>query len=105
MIIPRFRKTNHQAVFGFLLPFIAAGAVSFIVLYGRGGSLSQFSLILFVTLIPLILITGLVFSIRSIPRIKDLGDKDYAYSGLTLNLSFIVIYIISLIYCLSMPSS
>ncbi len=105
MIIFRFRKTNHQAVFGFLLPFIAAGAVSFIVLSSRGGPFSQLSLILFVTLIPLILITGLVSSLRSIPRIRDLGDKDYAYSGLTLNIFFIVIYTISLIYCLSMPSS
>lgn len=56
--------------------------------------------ILFLTLIPFMLVMGLVFSIRSIPRIKDLGDKDYAYSGLTLNIVFIVIYVISLVYSL-----
>lgn len=104
MMNPRFRKTNHQAIIGFLLPFVAAGAASLIVLSGRGDLLSQKFSILFLTLIPFLLGTGLVFSIRSIPRVKDLGDKDYAYSGLTLNIFFIVIYVFSLVYCLSILS-
>jgi hypothetical protein len=51
----------------------------------------------FVSLIPLILIAGLFLSLSSIPRIRDLGDKDYAYSGLVLNSFFILLYAGSLI--------
>ncbi len=98
--IARFRRTNHQAILGFLLPFVAAGSASCFVLYGRDDLFSQGFVVLFLTLIPLILVAGLVFSIRSIPRIKDRGDKDYAFSGLALNLFFIVIYVVAVVYCL-----
>jgi hypothetical protein len=96
-----FRKTNHRAVAGFLLPFLAAGSASLFVLYAEGGDFGSFRFrLLFLTTIPLILILGLVLSILSIPRIKDLGDKDYAFSGLVLNIFFILIYIVSLVYTL-----
>jgi hypothetical protein len=52
----------------------------------------------FVTIIPLILALGLILSIKSIPLIEKLGDRDYAYSGLVLNIFFILFYIIALIY-------
>jgi len=103
-MIPGFRKTNHQAILGFLLPFVAAGSVSCIVLYGRGDLLSRKFLILFLTFIPFILVMGLVFSIRSISRIRELGDKDYANAGLVLDLFFIVICFLSVVYCFSILS-
>jgi len=46
----------------------------------------------------LLLLAGLTASIRSIPRIASLGDGDYAYSGLTLNILFLSIYAVSLVY-------
>jgi hypothetical protein len=46
----------------------------------------------------MILVGGLVSSLRSIPLIPERNDKDYAYSGLTLNILFLVVYITSLIY-------
>lgn len=94
----RFRKTNHQAIIGFLLPFVAASAASLSVLYTEGRLEHLVSRILFLSIIPLILLTGLIVSIRSISRIKDLGDRDYAYSGLVLNLFFILLYLGSLAY-------
>lgn len=98
MMTRRFRKTNHQAIAGFLLPFAAAGTAAFLVLGGPAEPGTEWYWIPFVTIIPILLLAGLVLSIRSLPRIKDLGDKDYAYSGLVLNLFFLVMYAASLIY-------
>ena len=93
-----FRKTNHPAIAGFLMPFLAAGLASILVLYGEGDFSSPGFRIAFFVLIPLILVLGLFCSIRSIPRINDRGDKDYAYSGLVLNVFFLLLYIGSVIY-------
>ena len=97
-IFPGFRKTNNRAIAGFLLPFVAAGLASFLVL-GLGKDALPFQIwVPFVTIIPLILALGLILSIKSIPLIEKLGDRDYAYSGLVLNIFFILFYIIALIY-------
>ena len=96
-----FRKTNHPAIAGFLLPFVAAGLASITVLCGQRGLSSFWARICFFVLIPLTLILGLFCSIRSIPRISDRGDKDYAYSGLVLNVFFILLYIGSGIYMMA----
>ena len=96
----RFRNTNHQAIAGFLLPFLAAGVASAFVLYERGGLQPRLFQFLFFAVIPGILVAGLVLSLRSIPRIQDQGDKDYAFAGLVLNIFFSVIYILSVLYCL-----
>lgn len=101
---PGFGKTNHRAIAGFLLPFLAAGCASVFVLYGRSDVLSSRFRFLLLAVVPAILIAGLVLSAKSIPRIKDLGDKDYAFSGLVLNIFFILIYIASLGYCLFVAS-
>jgi hypothetical protein len=53
--------------------------------------------------VPIILVAGLAAAIRSIPRIKDLGDKDYAYSGLTLNIVFLAVYVFSVVVFISGP--
>jgi hypothetical protein len=95
-----FRKTNNRAIAGFLLPFVAAGLASVLVLGLQEDSLPFQLWVPFVTVVPLILVLGLVLSLKSIPFIEKLGDKDYAYSGLVLNIFFILFYIISLIYYL-----
>ena len=93
-----FRKTNHLAVVGFLLPFFAAGVTSALVLIGKDEFKDLKYSVCYFTIVPLALIGGLVLSIKSIPLIEERNDKDYAYSGLTLNILFILTYIISLIY-------
>ncbi len=93
-----FRKSNHRAIAGFLLPFMAAGLACALVLWSKGDIFSSFSWIFFVTIIPLTLCAGLIFSITSVSHVEDRGDRDYAYSGLVLNLLFILLYILSLFY-------
>ena len=96
----RKSQVNHPAIVGFLLPFMAAGAASACVLFGSGNLASFFSRAVFFALVPLILASGLYASLRSIPLIPEKGDKDYAYSGLVLNVFFILFYLSSLIYAL-----
>jgi hypothetical protein len=100
-----FRKSNHPAIIGFLLPFVSAGLASVFVLYSSPDYGSLKFRFLFIVLIPLILGLGLFLSLRSIPLIQEKGDKDYAYSGLVLNTFFILLYIFSLIYLLFLPST
>jgi len=61
---------------------------------------SLFYKAVFFVFTPLILAAGLYASLRAIPLIPERGDKDYAYSGLVLNLFFILLYLSSLIYAL-----
>ena len=91
-------KVNHPAILGFLLPFLAAAAACAWVLWGHLGS--RFSKVVFFAVVPIILAAGLYASLRSIPLIPERGDKDYAYSGLVLNIFFILFYLCSLIYAL-----
>ncbi len=94
-----FRKTNHPAIAGFLMPFLCAGFASFYVLFGKGDYASYRFLISFLGIIPVLLALGLFLSMKSISLIEEKGDKDYAYSGLVLNLFFTLLYLASLIYC------
>lgn len=100
MAYQSFRKTNHPAILGFLMPFATAGLASTYVLYRRGDLISFGFWLCFLVLIPLMLIGGLILSLKSIPLIKARGDKDYAYSGLVLNIFFALLYIASLVYLL-----
>ena len=102
---PFFRKTNHPAIAGFLLPFVAAGVASLYVLYGSRDYTSPVSKAVFLVFLPLILAAGLYASFRSLRLIAEKGDKDYAYSGLVLNVFFMLFYICSLIYSLVRFSS
>ena len=100
-MFPRgFRKSNHHAIAGFLLPFVAAALASVYVLYGQSDYGSFPFRIMFLAIIPFILLLGLYLSIKSISLIQEKGDKDYAYSGLVLNLFFILLYIFCLIQAL-----
>ncbi len=99
-IFPGFRKANTRAIAGFLLPFVAAGLAAILVLGFEQDTLPFQLWVPFITVIPVILVLGLVLSFKSLPFIETLGDKDYAYSGLVLNFFFILFYITSLIYYL-----
>ena len=96
------RKTNHYAVAGFLLPFMAAAVTSALLLIGGEDITSLKFSLPFVSVVPSLLLAGVGFSLKSIPLIPERGDKDYAYSGLTLNILFMVVFITSLFY---VPSS
>jgi hypothetical protein len=97
------QKPNNLAIAGFLAPFAAAG-ISGILILGFGEDVTSFRVsILYLTIVPLVLLTGLICSLRSIPLIEKLGDRDYAYSGLTLNILFLIVYITSVIYFLFSP--
>ncbi len=92
------QKPNTLAIAGFLAPFVAAGITGLLILC-LGEDIKSFKIsLLYLTIVPLILLAGLFFSLKSIPLIQKLGDKDYAYSGLVLNLLFLVVYVTSLIY-------
>ena len=95
----QFRKTNHLAIAGFLMPFLCAGLASFYVLFGKGDYVSFRFLITFLGVIPVLLAAGVFLSVKSIALIEEKGDKDYAYSGLVLNLFFALLYLASLVYC------
>ena len=56
-------------------------------------------LITFLGVIPVLLAAGVFLSVKSIAFIEEKGDKDYAYSGLVLNLFFALLYLASLVYC------
>jgi len=98
------QKPNSLAIAGFLAPFIAAGITGALILWLGEDVTSSWISILYLTVVPLALLTGLMCSLKSIPLIETLGDRDYAYSGLTLNILFLIVYITSLIYFLSSPS-
>jgi len=93
-----FRKTNHPAIAGFLLPFLAAGATAVLVLTGKGSFQSLAFTLAYLILVPAVLLAGLICSLKAIPLIPERNDKDYVYSGLTLNLLFTAAYILSLFY-------
>ncbi len=98
-------KANHFAIAGFLLPFGAAGLTGALLLAGKEefGAL-KYSLV-YLTVVPLILLAGVFLCLKAIPLIPERGDKDYAYSGLTLGILFFFMYLISLIYFFSSHSS
>ncbi|MBW2285538.1 MAG: hypothetical protein JRF65_13170, partial [Deltaproteobacteria bacterium] len=82
---------------GFLIPFAAAGLTGTLSLAGGNDFYDLKYSLFYLVLVPLILLTGLAASIKSMPRIKDQGDKDYAYSGLTLNIVFLAVYVLSVL--------
>ncbi len=104
MALPGFQKPNNLAIAGFLAPFVAAG-ITGLLLLGLGEDLKPFKVsIAYLTITPLILLTGIVLSLKSIPLVEELGDKDYAYSGLILNILFLIVYVTSLIYFFFSPN-
>jgi len=95
------QKPNSLAIAGFLAPFAAAGITGILILWFEGDATSFWIPVLYLAMVPLVLLAGLVLCLKSIPLIEERGDKDYAYSGLTLNVLFLMVYITSVIYFLS----
>ncbi|MEJ2587623.1 MAG: hypothetical protein P8165_08575 [Deltaproteobacteria bacterium] len=91
-----FRKANHLAILGFLCPFLAAGITAALLLGAGPGVQANVYSPWYLVVNPVILVAGIVLSLRSIKRIETLGDRDYAYSGLVLNLLFLTFYLISI---------
>ena len=89
---------NKLAGIGFFLSLIGAEVMSLLLYFGRKDYGSITFALLYVIIVPLIQLTGLVSSIKSIPYVEDWGDKDYAQGGLFLNILFLSLYIASLIY-------
>ena len=100
MGIMGFKKTNNRAVLGFLLPFLAMGTASGVVLWNRSFGLPFPVWLPILVLVPVLLALGLYLSITSIPLIEELGDRDYAYSGLVLNLFLVLLFLSSVFYYL-----
>jgi len=99
--LPGFQKPNSLAIAGFFAYFVAAG-ITGLLLLAVGEDLKPFKVsIAYLAITPLILLTGIVLSLKSIPLVQELGDKDYAYSGLILNILFLFVYVTSLIYFFS----
>ena len=104
MALSESQKPNGLAIAGFLAPFVAAG-ITGLLLLAVGEDLKPFKVsIAYLTITPLILLTGIVLSLKSIPLVEEFGDKDYAYSGLILNILFLIVYVTSLIYFFSSPN-
>ena len=80
------------------MPFLAAGVASLVVLLTDGEVRSLKFSVGYVVFVPMLLLLGLFLSIKSIPLIEERDDKDYAYSGLTVNIIFLSTYLISIIY-------
>jgi len=99
-----FQRPNSLAIAGFLAPFVAAGVTGLFLLFLGHAPRGITMTVLYLTVTPLVLLTGVVLSLKSIPRIEEFGDGDYAYCGLVLNILFIVVYITSLIYFSSAPA-
>lgn len=92
------KKANTLAIAGFLAPFVAAGITCGLLLMAGDDFKSSKVFIVYQLIIPPILMAGVALGVKSIPHIPRLGDKDYAYSGLFLNLFFLVVFLLSLIY-------
>jgi len=96
----KLKKTNNRAVLGFLLPFLAMAVASATVLWFRSYGLPFPIWVPLVSVVPALLVVGLILSIASIPLIEDLGDKDYAYSGVVLNGFLLLLFVCSTLYYL-----
>ncbi|WP_028321133.1 hypothetical protein [Desulfatiglans anilini] len=91
-------QTNHLAIAGFLLPFLACMMVCVWVLFSDGRQTSIFFSMGYIIPTPMVLLGGLAASLKSIPLIEERGDRDYAYAGLFLNVFFLIVYSLSLLY-------
>lgn len=92
------KKANTLAIAGFLAPFVAAGITCGLLLIAGDDFKFSGVFLIYQLVVPLVLIIGVVLGVKSIPHIPELGDKDYAYSGLFLSIFFLVVFLLSLNY-------
>ncbi len=97
------RKTNHFAIAGFLAPFQSAALICILLLIAEDNLFSSCLFPVYLTGVPLLLLAGIFFGVKSISFIEERGEKDYAYAGLTLNIFFLSVYVFSLFYFFSRP--
>ena len=89
---------NKLAGIGFFLSLIGADVMCLLLYCGQKNYGSFTFALPYVIIVPLIQLTGLVSSLKSIPHVEEWGDKDFAQGGLFLNILFLSLYIASLIY-------
>ena len=89
---------NKLASVGFFLSLIGADVMGLLLYCGQKNYGSFTFALPYVIIVPLIQLTGLVSSLKSIPHVEEWGDKDFAQGGLFLNILFLSLYIASLIY-------
>ena len=89
---------NKLAGVGFFLALVGIEVMGVLLYLGQDNYGSIRFSIPYLIIVPMIQITGLVSSIKSTFYIEEWGDKDFSQGGLVLNILFIFLYIISLIY-------
>ena len=89
---------NKLASVGFFLSLIGSEVMALLLYFGRKNYGSLKFALPYLIIVPLIQLTGLALSIKSIPYVEEWGDKDFAQGGLILNILFLSLYIASLIY-------
>ena len=89
---------NKLAGIGFFLSLIGADVMGLLLYCGQKNYGSFTFALPYVIIVPLMQLTGLVSSLKSIPHVEEWGDKDFAQGGLFLNILFLSLYIASLIY-------
>jgi len=89
---------NKLAGIGFFLSLIGAKVMGLFLYCGQKNYGSLLFAFPYVIIVPLIQLTGLLSSLKSIPFVEEWGDKDFAEGGLFLNILFLSLYIASLIY-------
>jgi hypothetical protein len=93
-----FGDVNKLAGVGFFLSLIGAEVMGLLLYFGQKNYGSFKFALPYLIIVPLIQVTGLVSSLKSIPYVEEWGDKDYAQGGLFLNILFLSLYTASLIY-------
>ena len=93
-----FGDVNELAGIGFFLSLIGADVMGLLLYFGRKDYMSFKFALPYLTVVPLIQLTGLVSSLKSIQYVEEWGDRDYAEGGLVLNILFLSLFIASLIY-------
>ena len=91
---------NKLASVGFFLSLIGADVMGLLLYFNRENYGSLAFALQYLIIVPLIQLTGLISSLKSIRYVEEWGDKDYAQGGLSLNIFFLSLYISSLIYFL-----
>ena len=93
-----FGDENKLAGVGFFLSLIGIEVMGLLLYFGQRSYTSFTFALPYLTVVPLIQLTGLLSSLKSIRYIEEWGDKDYAQGGLFLNILSLSLYIVSLIY-------
>jgi hypothetical protein len=94
----QFGDENKLAGLGFFLSLIGAEVMGLLLYFGQRNYTSFKFALPYLLIVPSIQVAGLVSSLKSLPYVEEWGDKDYAQGGLVLNILFISLYIVSLIY-------